>query len=147
MTFDSKRAAILDNLKTLLTSKLTWAKTVDWQKVRLLSGDFKDHELPVVQFYHLRTDYAQQQGRVEATAQFSVEVCMKSLSTGVIDQRDLFDKMDAVLKAIGSNPNLGIAGLIHLRLVSDETDTHTIAPHYIGILNFEAVYLTTYTGC
>lgn len=147
MSYDSKRANILDALKTLLVAQLSWAKTVEWERIRLLSTDFKDHELPVAQFYHLRTDYEQQQGRVQGRMQIAIEVCLKSTATSVVDQRDLFDKMDDVLKAIGTQPNLGIPGVIHLRLLGDETDLHSITPHYIGILNFEALYLTTFTGC
>lgn len=143
----SKRAQILDALKTLLTTSLPWAKVVAWERIRLLSSDFLDHELPCVQYYHLRTDYTPMQGRVEARMQFNIEICMKSSSTSVVDQRDLFNKMDDILQAIGSQANLGIGGVIHLRLLSDETDTHSILPHYIGILTFEALYLTTYTGC
>ena len=143
----SKRRQILDAMKTLLTGKLTWAKVVEWEKVRILSSDFGEHEIPCVQFYHLNTTYKQIQGRVEAHAVFNVEVCLKSFQTGVVDQRDLFDKMDDVLTGMGSQANLGVPGVIHARLLSDEVDTHTISPHFIGILTFEVVYLTTYTGC
>jgi hypothetical protein len=143
----SKRSDLLANLKTLLVAQLSWAKVVAWEQVRLLSSDFQDHELPCVQFYHVRTDYEQQQGRVQARMMFNVELCMKSNASAAVDQQDLFDKMDDILKAVGTNPNLGIPGMIHLRLLSDETDTHTIVPHYLGILAFEATYLTTFTGC
>lgn len=143
----SKRAQILDALKTLLTSKLTWAKVVEWERIRILTSDFQDHEIPVVQFYHTRTDYTHQQGRVEGRMNFNIEVCLKSSTAAEVDQKDLFDKMDDVLKAIGTSPNLGVSGVIHLRYLGDETDAHTVLPHYIGVLNFEAIYLTTYTGC
>lgn len=143
----SKRSELLGALKSLLLAQCPWAKVVAWEQIRLLSSDFQDHELPCVQFYHVRTDYTPQQGRVEARMQFNVEVCLKSNANSSVDQQALFDRMDDILKAVGTNPNLGIPGMIHLRLLSDETDTHTIVPHYLGILAFEATYLTTYTGC
>ncbi len=144
----SRRADIFDALKTQLTTALTWAKVVDWEKIRILSSDFAEHELPCVQFYHVRTDYEHQQGRVQARMSLNIEVCLKSsYNQGEVDQKDLFDKMDDIILAIGNKANLGVPGVIHLRYVSDETVTHTIAPFYIGILNFEAIYLTTYTGC
>lgn len=144
---NSKRAQILTALKNLLVAELPWAKVVAWERIRLLSSDFADHELPLVQYYHLRTDYTPMNQRVEARMQFNIEVCQKTTSTGAVDQRDLFNKMDDILLAIGKNPNLGVSGIIHLRLLSDETDTHSVLPHYIGVLTFEALYLTTYTGC
>lgn len=143
----SKRAQILDALKSQLTPLLTWAKVIDWQKIRILSSDFSEHELPCVQFYHVRTDYEQQQGRVQARMTLNIEVCLKSTTAGVVNQKDLFDRMDDILLAVGSNANLGIPGMIHARLLADETDTHSIEPHFIGILVFEFIYLTTFTGC
>lgn len=143
----SKRREIFDAIKTQLTTALTWAKVVDWEKIRILSADFGEHEIPCVQFYALPTDYRPQQGRNQATMLISVEVVLKSSVEGVVDQRDMFDRMDDVALAFGQNPNLGIQGVIHTRLLKDFTDPHTIQPHFIGILNFEVVYMTTYTGC
>lgn len=143
----SKRHDILEATKTQLTTYLTWAKSIEWENIRIMSSDFGEHEIPRVQFYYLTTEYQQQQGRVQATAILNVEVCLKSTETLVVDQRDLFDKMDDVLLAFGKQANLGVPGVIHVRLLSDEVDAHTILPHFIGILTFEVVYLTTYTGC
>jgi hypothetical protein len=143
----SKRSDIFDALKTQLSSKLTWAKVIEWEKVRILTTDFPEHELPCIQFYHVRTDYQPQQGRVEARMEVNVEVCIKSTATEVVDQQTLFDYMDGILQAIGQSPNLGVAGVIHMRLLRDETDAHTLLPHFIGILTFEVLYLTTFTGC
>lgn len=143
----SKRREIFDAIKAQLTSELTWAKIVDWEKIRLLSSDFGEHEIPCVQFYQLPTEYRQQQGRVQATALISVEVVLKSSVDGIVDQRDLFDRMDDILRGFGTKPNLGVPGVIHIRLIGDEVDAHTIQPHFVGIMTFEVVYLTTYTGC
>jgi hypothetical protein len=144
----SKRATILDNLKNLLTTQCgSWAKKIDWEKIRILLSDFGEHELPLIQFYHVRTDYEQQQGRVQARMVLNIEICLKSTVSGTINQKDLFDKMDLVLQGIGTNPNFGVPGVIHARLLSDETDTHTLDGIFVGILVWEIIYLTTYTGC
>ena len=143
----SKKREIFDAVKTQLTEQLAWAKVVDWEKIRIMSSDFGDHEIPCVQFYPLPTEYKPQQGRNQATMVLQVEVVLKSSVEGVVDQRDLFDRMDAVCLAFGTRPNLGVPGVIHVRLVKDFTDPHTIQPHFIGILTFEVVYMTTYTGC
>jgi hypothetical protein len=143
----SKRRQIFDAIKTQLTANLPWAKIVDWEKVRLLSSDFGDHEIPCVQFYHVRTPYEPARGQVQAKMLISVEVVMKSSYAGVVDQRDLFDKMDDVLLAFGKSINLGVPGVIHAQLLQDETDTHTISPHFLGTMTFEVTYLTIYGGC
>jgi hypothetical protein len=143
----SKRSQLLTNLKSLLTTHCSWAKMISWEKIRVISSDFAEHELPVIQFYHVRTDYEQQQGRALARMQFNIELCLKSTTSGVINQKDLFDKMDLILQAIGTNPNLDISGMIHLRPISDETDIHILEPLFIGVWNFEALYLTTFAGC
>ena len=143
----SKRRDIFDAIKTQLTTALTWAKVVDWEKIRIMSTDFGEHEIPCVQFYALPTDYRPQQGRNQATMLIQVEVVLKSSVEGVVDQRDMFDRMEDVSLAFGQRPNLGVPGVIHVRLIKDFTDPHTIHPHFIGILTFEVVYMTTYTGC
>jgi hypothetical protein len=143
----SKRRDIFDAIKTQLTGALPWAKIVDWEKIRLMSSDFGEHEVPCVQFYALPTEYRPQQGRNQASMLLSVEVVIKSSVEGVVDQRDMFDRMEDVILAFGKNPNLGVAGVIHARLIKDFIDPHTIHPHFIGILTFEVVYMTTYTGC
>lgn len=143
----SKRHQIFDTIKTQLTTALTWAKIVDWEKIRILSSDFGEHEVPCVQFYALPTEYKPVTGRSEATMLLSVEVVLKSSASGVVDQRDLFDRMEDVILAFGSKANLGVPGVIHVRLVKDFIDAHTIQPHFVGILTFEVVYMTTYTGC
>jgi len=144
----SQRSLILAAMKTQLTANITWAKIIDWEKIRILTADFPEHELPCIQFYHVRTDYEPQQGRVQARMSINVEVCIKSsYNGGKVDQKTLFDYMDDILRAVGVKPNLGIAGVIHTKLMSDETDAHSLQPHYIGILNFEVLYLTTFTGC
>lgn len=143
----SKRHEILEAVKSQLSSSLTWAKSIEWENIRIMSSDFGEHEIPRVQFYFLNTNYQQLQGRVQATAILNVEVCLKSSENAVVDQRDLFDKMDDTLQAFGQRANFGVPGVIHARLLSDEVDAHTILPHFIGILTFEVVYLTTYNGC
>lgn len=143
----SKRHLILEALKTQLTAQLTWAKSIQWENIRILASDFNDSEVPAVQFYHVRTDYEHQNGRVQARSLVNIELAMKSSASTVIDQRDLFDKIDAIIEAVGSNPNLGVAGVIHARLISDETDAFTIKPFLLGVVQFEIIYLTKYNGC
>ena len=143
----SKKREIFDAIKTQLTTALTWAKVVDWEKIRILSTDLGEHEVPCVQFYALPTEYRPQQGRHEAHMQISVEVVLKSSVEGVIDQRDMFDRMNDVALAFGSKANLGVPGVIHVQLLKDYVDAHTIQPHFVGILTFEVVFMTTYTGC
>jgi hypothetical protein len=142
-----KRRDIFDAIKAQLLAEITWAKSVEWENIRILSSDFGEHEIPRIQFYTVGTSFKPIQGQVQATTSIVIEVCLKSSTLGVVDQRDLFDKMNDVMLAMGKKANLWLPGVIHIRPLSDECDTHTIQPHFIGIMVFEVVYLTTYTGC
>ena len=143
----SMKRHIFDALEAQLVANLPWAKTISWEKIRLLSSDFASHEIPVVQFYHLRTDYDHSQGRLDARMRLVVEVVTKATATATADQRTLFDLMEDVELAVGLVPNLGVPGVIHVRYLSDESDIHTIEPFFLGVLTFEVIHRKGYAGC
>jgi hypothetical protein len=138
---------IFQNLSALLKDKCPWARSVSWERIRLLDTDFIESEIPAIQLYDLNTTYTHQSGRVEARMQIVIELVMKQTSQGVVDQGTLFDRLEDIEAAVGSNIDLGISGMLHLRYVSSTTDRHTIEPYYIAALEFEAIYLKPFSGC
>jgi hypothetical protein len=139
-----KRREIFDALKTQL-EQLTWAKGVEWEKIRILASDFAEYEVPRIQFYHVSTSYTHEQGRLLAAMLINVELVTMSTAANFADQRTLFDLQEEVEQMIGSEANLGVQGVIHVRYISDETDLHSIEPYFIASLTFEVIYHKPYT--
>ena len=137
---------IFEKLAALLRT-ISWVRSVEWEKIRILEADFAEAHLPAIQIYDLNTSNTHQGGRVESRMQLVIELVMKQTATGVVDQGILFDRVEEIERAIGSNIDLGISGMLHLRYVSDTTDRHTIDPYFVAILEFEAIYLKPFTGC
>jgi len=137
---------IFEALATEL-SGISWVKVVNWKKIWLLDSDFNDYQIPAIQIYDTGTRNEHQGGRIQATMALSVELVLKQTSAGVVSQADLFDKVEEIESVIGANINLGINGMLHLRYIGDVTDLHTVDPYYIARLDFEAIYLKSFTGC
>jgi hypothetical protein len=140
------RTQMMEAIHTKL-SQLTWAKYVEWENIKLMAGDFADHDVPAIQFYVANTSYTHQGGRVEATSDLYIELVMMQTDQAIVKPQDLMDKMEEIELKIGEQPNLGIPGMVHLRYLGDDIDMHTIAPYYYGRLSFQAIYHKKYSGC
>jgi hypothetical protein len=143
----SMKRQLFDALEAQLVAALPWAKTISWQKIKILAGDFPEWELPAVQFYHLHTDYNHSQGRIEGDMRLVIEVVTKSGTAGSVDQRTLFDLMEDIELAVGANPNLGIPGVYHCKYISDDCDIHAIEPFHVGALTFGVLHRKGFSGC
>jgi len=139
------KSDIFDKL-TIQLQTLTWAKQVNWQRIRLAISDLGDHEIPLIQFYCIRTDYTHEQQRILASSQIGIEVVLKQTQAGLINQKTLFDYMEEVEQCVGAKPNLGVPTMLHMKYLSDETDLHMIEPYYYGLLVFEALYYKRYNN-
>lgn len=127
--------AIIDQLDSVTALKL---KAFD--KVRIAAGDFQDHELPACQLIDVGETIEHERARAKKTWQISLELIMKPNEFGEISQADLWDLQYDVERALWGNPNLGIAGVIHLRYIGSQTDLHLLDPYYIARLDFEVLY-------
>jgi hypothetical protein len=56
------------------------------------------------------------------------------------------DKMQEIIEAVGLNPNLGIAGVIHARVLSDDLDLHLLEPYFYGTIIFEVIFYVKYNS-
>ncbi len=136
---------IMEAIKTRLSS-LTWAKSCDWKKIRISMDGTNQDQIPMIQFYQNGTSYTHEQGRLQATMQVSVELVLRSTATQEYDQADLMDKMQEIIEAVGLNPNLGIAGVIHARVLSDDLDLHLLEPYFYGTIIFEVIFYVKYNS-
>lgn len=136
---------IMTGIETKL-KELSWANLVTWKKIRIANSDFRETEFPAIQFYDAGQSIQHEAARLSVTWRISVEVLLKSKSSGELDMGDLFEKRQAVEQKIGEVPNLGIPGLIHIRYVGNVTDLHTIMPVYYARLDLEILYYKPYVG-
>ena len=148
----SMESDILDNLKTRL-DELAWQNSVEFEKIKLHSTDFRDHELPAIQFYDDAKQVRHDQGRILVNWNIVIEIVMKSTSSDVVDQGVLLDRIEDVERKIGENVQLDLGSatssqgtMVHVKYLGASTDLGTLDPLFLGILNFQAEYYKPYTG-
>lgn len=144
--------SILAALQGIL-QELTWQKSVEYEKIKLLNTDFREHELPGIQFYDSGRSIAHVQGRIEVDWNITIEILMKRTSTDVVDQGILLDRTEEVERKIGANVTLGldtndssIGNVVHVKYLNAITDLHTVEPFFISLMNFSVNYFKPYTG-
>lgn len=148
----SIEALIMANMKSKL-EELTWQNLVEYEKIRLLSTDFRDHELPAIQFFDSGRTFQHLKGRVEVEWQITIEVVMKKQADDLVDQSVLLDRMEEIERKIGSNVQLdlgtlasSVGSMVHVKYLNAITDLHTLSPFYSGVLNFSANYYKPYVN-
>ncbi len=143
----------MSSMKTLIANALkakidtvTDFKLVEFDRVRLTSGEFQEWEVPACQLIDLNETNSHERGRARKLWQISVEIVMGPLSSSTPVQTDLWDLMEKTEQAIFEEPNLGIPGVLHVILLGSSTDTHLMEPWYLGRLDIQVDYLQSLTG-
>ena len=148
----SLESSILAALQTIL-EELPWQKSVEYEKIKLLSVDFREHELPGIQFYDSGRQISHVQGRIEVDWNITIEILMKRTSTDIVDQGVLLDRTEEIERKIGENVTLrldtndaSIGNVVHVKYLNAITDLHTVDPFFISLMNFSVNYFKPYTG-
>lgn len=136
---------ITDAIVAVVTT-VTEVKTINFDKIILATSDFRDHELPAVQLWDVFQSVEHQRGRILVSWSLSLELIMKSLTTGSVVQKDLWELRRKIQLALWANPNLGIPGVVHMVYTGNITDLHTVEPYYISRLDFDVLYYDNLTG-
>lgn len=123
---------------------LSWVKLVNWKKIRITSSDFRENEVPCIQFYDAGQTITHEHARLNVQWNIAIEIILKSKADGSIDMADLLDKRQEVEQKIGSQPNLGVDGVVHFLYLGNEPDLFTISPFYYTRLDFQAMYYKPY---
>lgn len=139
---------IFEKLATEL-STLPWVTTVNWERIRIAETDIEEHEVPMIQIYDRGALNNHERGLLNRSMSVTIEVILKQTELGAVDQGVLFDRVEEVENLIGQHINLDgeIAGFLHMKYASDQTDLHTINPFYYAALNFEVLYKTPFSTC
>lgn len=138
-------AALLARLNTVSQLKYT-----AFDKVRLLSSDFKDFEIPAAQFIDVGTSVQHEQLRAKRFWAIDLELVLKSSTSGEVSQEDLWNLEYQVLRALFAKPNLGLKGVVHLKQVGETTDLHLLEPFYTSRISLEVEFyedLVRSTNC
>lgn len=136
---------IFEALETKL-QELSWAKTVDYEKIRVTPTDIQDDELPRIQIYDNTMIVAHERTQLRKTWSIVVELILKTTRAEEVNQGVLLDRKVEIERKVGESPNLGVAGMIHMAYVRADTDLHSIQPYYLARLEFSAIFRTPYSG-
>lgn len=121
-------------------------KTILFDKVKLATGEFRDHEIPAVQLWDVAQEIQHERGRMLVNWRMVLELIMKPTKDGAVSQQSLWDLRRKIALALWERPNLGIPGVVHLIYVSNETDLHLLAPFYVARIEFIVQYYDQLTG-
>lgn len=116
-------------------------QVVAFDKVKLNIADYENHELPAVQLIDLSALYEHQISQSKTSWQIAVEICMRTTEgLGIVDQGQLWDLQEDVVRSIMKVPNLGISYVLHVKLLDALTDLHVLEPNYIATVGLEVLY-------
>jgi hypothetical protein len=115
-------------------------RTVVSDRVLISTDDFSEVTLPAIQFIDLNEKIEHEQSRTKNTWLFNLELVMKGSQWESVTQQDLWNLMYLVAREMGSQPNFGIPGVIHVKYLNNQTDLHLLESHYIAKLTFEVLY-------
>jgi hypothetical protein len=136
---------IFENIKAKL-EELPWPNLVEYENIRLMVADFNSHEFPAVQIYDNGETATNLQALNEVVLNFSVEIVLTRTPGELVNQGLLFDRKLEVKRKIGEDPTLGIVGspsigsFKNVQYVGGVTDFHTLNPHYLARLDFQALF-------
>jgi hypothetical protein len=120
--------------------------SINTDRIKLATSDFRDFEIPAVQIWDIAQTPEHQRGRILVNWALSLEIIMKSLETGEVNQAALWDLRRQVQQAIWLEPNLGIPGVVHLIYTGNITDLHLVEPFYIARIDFDVQFYDDLTG-
>lgn len=120
--------------------------TVNSDRIILATSDFRDHELPAVQIWDVAQSIQHQRGRILVNWAMSLEIVMKSLESGAVDQSTLWTLRRDIQLALWNEPNLNIPAVVHMIYTGNVTDLHLIEPYYIARIDFDVQFYDDLTG-
>lgn len=141
--------AIESDIMAALVSKIqnvTEVKTINSDKILLATTDFRDHELPAVQIWDVAQLPTHERGRIRVNWSLSLELVMKSMQSGEVNQSELWRLRRDIQLAIWDEPNLGVPGVVHCIYNGNVTDLHLLEPYYIARIDFDVQFYDNLTG-
>lgn len=133
---------IIDKIVDLLKNapELAEINYVSADEIKLATSDFERHELPAIQIWDNGQIPTHERGRILVDWNISAELIMRSSSSGLVDQKALFELRRKIMLVLFNKPNLGIPGVVHLIYTGNISDLHLAEPEYIARVDFTVRY-------
>ncbi len=138
---------VIQSMKSKIASKIVQlcssipsVEYVSFDKIRLLSADFKDFEIPAIQLIDVGMRNEHEQLRAKIFWQIALELLLKGNQYNEISQQDLWNLEYEVRRKLWAVPNLGIKGVISMNFLGGTTDLHLLEPYYFSRLDFEVQF-------
>jgi hypothetical protein len=140
---------IFTNLKSQLTTDLTWAAHIEDETPFVAIGDIGHHVLPLVQFFWTGDSLQEQNNAYTITkAPFIVEIIDRSDYNREVSQFDLFQYRTDTLLSVKSILSLpGVSGFQQFSYLGRNYDVHMSPDFYIAQLSFQAWFQESYGQC
>lgn len=142
----SLESDICDKIVSIITNDVPEIKSVNFDKVKLSTSDFRDFELPAVQIWDISQSMQHQRGRILVTWSISLELTMKANEGQTASQKELWELRRKIQQALWNKPNLELPGVVHLVYNSNITDLHLVEPYYIARIDFDVLFYDNLTG-
>lgn len=117
-----------------------------FEDIKVAIDDFREFELPAVQLWDVSQEITHERGYEKTLWTIVLELVMKSTSTNIVKQKDLWALRRKIGLALWDVPNLGIPGVIHLKYKNNLTDLHLLEPFYTARMEFEVIFRRQLTG-
>lgn len=119
---------------------------INSDRIILSTSDFRDYELPAVQIWDMAQSISHERARILVNWSMSIEIVMKSLETGIVDQTTLWDLRRDIQLALWAEPNLDIPGVVHMIYTGNVTDLHLMEPYYVARIDLDVQFYDDLTG-
>lgn len=141
------RSQILEKVKlqiedvTIANGYTVDVKTVTFENIKVNIHEYQDWELPAVQIIDTAGLYKHEFSRSLTNWNFVTELCMRTTEVlGTVNQLSLLNFMEDVVRAVMAKPKLDLSFVQHVKLFDHQTDIHSIAPNYIAIIGWTAMF-------
>ena len=124
----------------ILSTDVPELNYLSFEDVKVAIDDFREFELPAVQLWDVSQDITHERGYEKTSWTIVLEIIMKSTTSNVVKQKDLWALRHKIGLALWDEPNLGIPGVIHLRYKNNLTDLHLLQPFYTARMEFEVLF-------
>lgn len=142
-------ASIRSDICDALTARLALVgdfKYIEFDKVRLLGQDFQEFELPACQIIDLGEANVHEVRRGRKTWTIVIEMLIGPNGLTKPTQKNLWDLMEKTENKLFEDPKLGIANVIHMKLLGSATDLHLMEPLYSGRIEITVDYYQNLVG-
>lgn len=145
----SHRTQIADQIQAQIAAAIPELRyCAAGQRPKIVGGDFNETELPAVQIIGGGESNIHEVKQGRKTWRVLVEVVIGPIAFEGYEpiERDLWDLMERIERAVMAKPKLSLAFVVQARLIGSEPDLALLHPLFSGRLEFEVEYKQPLVG-